>query len=287
MHPFLVCQSTRRVEQAYCAGRALHGDLGLAAARYTCRINEVLEKYMGSARSEDQSIKFLERLHVADLYLSTACALPTDAAWRRFHQLYGNTMLQAAAYVSTTPDAAKDLADNLPAYLFLPDKARRSRIASFDGRSSLASWLNVIIGHQAINERAYKCNTFERLEDLPDFADHSAVSRVELQMRAHRYELCIDESLMQANQELTERERIILVLHYRDGLEGAEIGRLLGIHSSTVSRALRGAYVKLRDRTLSALASRHQLSDAGVQECLADIRENPRHTILSLLTGSD
>jgi hypothetical protein len=95
--------------------------------------------------------------------LTLACALPSEAAWRRFDHLYHGYLQRASACVCAPTDGVGELAEGLPAYLFLPGQTGHSRIAGFDGRSSLASWLSAIISNQAINERQRKCNTAEPL----------------------------------------------------------------------------------------------------------------------------
>lgn len=124
---------TSRVGQGYAADRALHGNLGLSLCRYSERIDEVLEKCLGSNPSEDQAVSFFEQLHTSDLYLTTACALPSEAAWARFDHLYDRYVQRLTASVCATKDAAEDLAEGLPGYIFLPDQTGRSRIAGFGG----------------------------------------------------------------------------------------------------------------------------------------------------------
>ena len=68
-----------------------------------------------------------------------------------------------------------------------PDRSGHSRIASYDGRSSLATWLHVIVTHRVANERVRKWNTVERPGDMPDVADHAALGDLEAELRAHRY----------------------------------------------------------------------------------------------------
>lgn len=54
-------------------------------------------------------------------------------------------------------------------------------------------------------------------------------------------------------EELTERQRQILLLYYYQGMTMEQIGKHLGINKSTVSRHLSSAMGKLR-RTLSCFA---------------------------------
>lgn len=209
--------------------------------------------------------------------------MPSDAAWRQFDCLYQSYLQRAAAGVCATPTAARELAESLPAYLFLPDKAGHSRLASYDGRSSLITWLTAILYHEASKDRERKYNHSERLDDLPEMADDTAIERLETDLRAQQYGPVIQDSFIQAIQGLSTRERLILTLRYEEGLDGAAIAGVLGVHPSTVSRGLHEACEKLRDSILSTLSGKYHLTPPSLHECVADILENPGHSILSLL----
>jgi RNA polymerase sigma-70 factor len=275
------------IGEAFAAGSNLHGNLGLSVGRYSERINDVLERSLGAKPVEHQAVSLFEHLHTADLYLTTACALPSEAAWGRFDHLYRRLLQRVSAGVCGTKDAAGELAEGLAAYLFLPDQAGRSRIAGFDGRSSLASWLSAIINHQAANERRRRCNATERLEEVAEMADEIAVCRIENKLRADRYWPIIKATFTTAGQQLSEQERLILVLRHEEGLQGAEIAHLLRLHPSTISRQLHGIYEKLREVILSTLDTQHHLNTAAIEECVAETLAHPGGSVRALFQIAD
>jgi RNA polymerase sigma factor (sigma-70 family) len=162
--------------------------------------------------------------------------------------------------------------------LFLPDRSGCSRIASYDGRSSLGTWLRVVVCNRVIN--AQRCTASAKSTDLqPELPDGSALTRIEATVRARRYGPAIKDSMASACGTLTPRERLMLLWRYEDGLQLGQIAQLLGIHQSNVTRQLERVQGKLRDEVASILSAKHGLSRSAIQECLEDIVENPRHQV--------
>jgi len=173
----------------------------------------------------------------------------------------------------------EEVADSVLVNLCLPDRSGNQRIASYDGRSSLATWLRVIVINRAINDRnERKVVNDENVKDVPD---SRAIVNIELAVRAGRYATALADSLAQAFQMLTGRERLMLLWRYEDNLQLGEIAKLLGIHQSNVTRQLLRLQARLRENVIQALASQHHLGSSAIQECLSDITENP-HLSISL-----
>ena len=101
----------------------------------------IIEKHLGSNATPAAALSFFSTLHTTDLYLTIACSQSGDRAWTRFVTAYQKYMDKVARFVSPTSDAARELASDVMADLFLHDRSGRSRIASFDGQQSLATWL--------------------------------------------------------------------------------------------------------------------------------------------------
>ncbi len=269
--------------KAYTDGYAHHGDLGLGVEEFAAHLLAIVEKYVGKGAAAAAALGFVDNLHIGDLYLAAACAKHGGAAWNRFMALYQKYLNDTALSFSRSVDAAHDLASGVLVDMFLPDRSGRSRIASYHGRSSLATWLRVIVCNRAINERENKYNTLERIESIPELPETAAVRNMEAVVRAARYEEMIKESLKIACRRLTDRERLLLLLRYDEELQVSQIARLLGVNPSTVTRQLDRVQSKLRDNVVSTLASRFNLQEAAIQECLADLLDNPSHSILVII----
>ena len=268
------------------------GDLGLELSAYTKRIFAILRKHVGSSTSISRSMEFVQQLNSRDLYLATACAesglapdkpLETCAgslgmAWKVLENNYKGLVLDLVHFYSRRTFAAEDLANNILTDLFLPDRFGRSRIASYDGRSSLATWLRVVVCNRVIN--AGRCRFPENIVELePGLPDKPALRNIELAVRAQRYGTILEDSLACACQGLTARECLILLWRYQDGLQLGEIAELLGIHQCNVTRQLERMQNRLRDDVTTILSGKHGLSQSAIHECLEDMVENPNHQI--------
>lgn len=261
------------IATSYGDATTFHGDLGLSAGSWRQRILEILRKCRKNPEDESAAV-FAERLHNRDLYLATCCAERLDSAWRRFDALYQRYVQELVRCLSRNTLQALDVGEGLLVDLFLPDRRGQSRIASYDGRSSLATWLHVIVTHRVANERVRKWNTVERPGQMPEVPDTSSVRQLEAEMRAARYGRAVDESLRQAFRRLSTRESQMLIWRYQRGLLLEEIAGLLSVHPSTVCRQLERVQERLRNDVITTLAETFGMPDAAIQECLADVLES-------------
>ena len=229
-------------------------------------------------------MRFLETLRSRDLYLSCACGLPNDKAWRRFERDYRAYICEIANQVTRNCSAADDLACGVLADLFFPDRSGHSRIASFDGQCSLATWLRVVIANKATNERGQRWNTVECFDSVPDVIDEASDQQPDLRVRAGRYEPIIAGAFRDASGSLSQSDRVLLLLRYDQGIQGSDIARMNGVHPSTITRRLRQLHKQLRNEIVSILAHKHRLNHDAIEECISDI--SPAIGLLRHLLGS-
>jgi RNA polymerase sigma-70 factor len=260
---------------------AFHGDFGLTPDAWAQRIEAILRRCHKDP-TEPSAALFAERLHNRDLYLATCCAEALDSAWRRFEELYQRYIQDLVRCLARNALQAADVGEGLLVDLFLPDRSGQRRIASYDGRSSLATWLHVIVTHRVANERVRKWNTVERPGDMPEVADRRALGEIEADLRAERYGHAIDEALRRACASLDAPERQMLIWRYERGLLLDEIGHLLSVHPSTVCRRLDRLLTRLRGEVMTTLSGTYGMPEAAIHECLSDVRDN-RTGSLSLL----
>ena len=283
------------ISRAYEEGRTRYGDLNLDLSVYMARIHSIIAKHIDPSADPKQSINFVKALHGRDLYLATACAQHSpgshgttsgssgnaDIAWKTLELNYKGFVYDLARFFYRPGFISQDLADNIIADLFLPDRSGVSRIASYDGRSSLSTWLRVIVCNRSIN--AQRCSANSRNTDIqPEMPDEPALQNIEMTLRARRYRDVLKDALSWACSRLTPRERLILLWRYEDGLQLGQIAKLLGIHQSNVTRQLERIQNKLRDNVIAVLSTKHNLSTLAITECLEDVVDNPQHETLIL-----
>ena len=122
-----------------------------------------------------------------------------------------------------------------------------------------------------------------QLNDLFEKADEKAVRSVEMALRFSRYQSLIRDSLEHACRELTDRERLLLLLRYEKGLHLGQIGRHFGLHQTTITRQLGRVQAKIRQLFERTLIQKYKLGQAAIDECLSEIAENPAYSILALI----
>lgn len=270
------------LERVFQQARAQYGDIGVPAHVFIAHLRGLAASQVPCGATDCELMSFCSRLHAADLYLSIGCALHNPAAWSRFTTDYFDYIQSIASTLVDTTDEALEFADALVVDLFLPDRTGQSRIASYSGRSSLATWLRVLVCHRAINDRK-KARPLQPIESLREQRDESVVERLEATLRSHRYSAAVQDSLREACCRLSEPERLVLLLRYERSLKVGQIAEILQVHPSNVTRRLERACERLRLRILHVLDLKHQLKRGEIDECVRDLCENPSYSILSLL----
>jgi RNA polymerase sigma-70 factor (ECF subfamily) len=227
----------------------------------------------GEVADQQQRRGFLESLHVDELALARACAAGCEHAWEVFLTRYRET-LYGAAYAITRQDAlGRELADSLYGDLYGTaehDGARRSRLESYSGRGSLAGWLRSVLAQRFVDHHRKTARqvSLEENEAAEQLAAAEAAPAPDLvQLKA------VSGALHRVLANLEAEDRLLLASYYVDSRTLAQIGRLLGVHESTVSRRLAQLVKALRKDLLKQL-ERGGMSRAAAEEALTgDVRD--------------
>lgn len=238
-------------------GEALrhHGYLGLSREQFVARFEQVVAKYVPEDAPEQSRIDFGAQLSSSDLYLATACGLPTESAWGHFYSLYDVYLKRCLRQYCREPNILNDLMDDPSAELFLPDSSGRSRITSYDGRSSLRSWLRAVVANRVINEREKKANSM-RSRDFPEDGPAVCPRACEWAVDACMSEPLLRDCLKEGCRSLSERERQMILNRYEEQLPLGVIARRWGVHQSTVTRILERSIVKFRNAAVRVLVEK-------------------------------
>jgi RNA polymerase sigma factor (sigma-70 family) len=169
-------------------------------------------------------------------------------------------------------DVAAEQADTLVSDLFLPDGSGRPRIGSYDGRSSLATWLHVIVNHRWINERQKRRNELPLISDGTEIDSRHAIEHVEQHVLRERYTELALRALEQACLCLTHEERQLLLWRYDSQLKLGEIAGRMTLHQSNITRQITKICGKIQTLVTSTLIHRHRLSAEAADECLSFAR---------------
>ncbi|MFZ0679779.1 RNA polymerase sigma factor [Candidatus Binatus sp.] len=215
-------------------------------------------------------IRFLDSLHVADLALAIGCRDGDADAWRHLVSTYRAPVDAFAHAVLGNSSRASEIADSLWADLYglrSSDGARRSPLEHYGGRSSLMSWMRVVVTRlEADQWRATR-----RTEALDEERDgiSSAFENGTASPDPDRTKLigALERSLNQALNALSADDRLRLSYYYVHDLTLAQTAALIGEHESSASRNLARARTAIRDHVTRTLRREYRFSDDQIQQC--------------------
>lgn len=155
------------------------------------------------------------------------------AAQRELYERTAGRIYGLLLKMTRNPDEAFDLAQQT--YLRAFDRIRK-----FDGTSSVTTWLYRIAVNEAL-QAARRSRTARRAgESLGRTASAEGRSAIDLRMD-------IDEAM----RNLSEDDRLILFLRYREGLDYGAISHVMELPAGTVASRLNRARDRLRKKLKS------------------------------------
>jgi RNA polymerase sigma-70 factor, ECF subfamily len=180
-----------------------------------------------------------------DLSLVRACLEGDAEAWDIVLSRYRSRVLAFAMSFAKNEPAAQEIASAVWADLYGTQEdgsgRRNSKLASYSGRGSLDGWLRTLVA-QAYIDRFRKERRFVSLDESGPWGQMEETSFQTVDLR-------LEHALDRALSELSGEQRLILAAHFLDGRSFSEIGRMLGLHESSVSRRSNKSIAFLRRRT--------------------------------------
>lgn len=214
--------------------------------------------------------EFYSNLQLNDLVLARACSEGSDAAWECFVATYRDMLQSAALSLCRDAPAGQELVASLLGDLFgtAVDRngRRRSKLASYTGRGTLAGWLRATLAQTWVDQHRAQRRYLSLEEALPILS--SRLSVPETISSDPRLGPAIEHAL----RELGPESRFLLKAYYLDEIPLARIGTMLGAHESTISRRISKVTSRLRNSILKLLI-REGMSVAAARGALrSDVR---------------
>jgi RNA polymerase sigma-70 factor (ECF subfamily) len=215
---------------------------------------------IAAARGSADAIAMLERDHRATL--SFTC--------RRF-----------AGAGHTTEDLMQILREKL----FVADGGNAPKIADYDGRGSLATWLRVTAVRLFIDltRRKDRAREAALADDAPDVI---APADLSLDAIKAEYREAVADALLEAATRLEAGDRHILRQHLVAGLSIDQLGAALGVHRATAARRIARARELLATTTRDLLAERLALGPDELGEVYGLVISKLDVSIARLLASS-
>ncbi|MBM4261565.1 MAG: sigma-70 family RNA polymerase sigma factor [Deltaproteobacteria bacterium] len=176
--------------------------------------------------------------------LIAGCLRGDKAAWDTFVQQYSNLFYHTIRKTLTTHHVERqdDLIEELFQDIFVAlsaDGYRKLKQFRGDNGCTLASWLRTVAARLTIDSlRKPK----ERLVEIPDNlpADRPNIDDTLAQRQQ-------EQRLSEAIQELSDRDKLLVDLHYRKGLDPREIAAILHTSEAAVYTQKSRLIGRLRD----------------------------------------
>jgi RNA polymerase sigma-70 factor (ECF subfamily) len=183
--------------------------------------------------------------HVEAVYVCAAGELGEDAACRAIEGRHFAALRAAIARVDGRKDVVDEVLQLLRVLLFAGEAPK---IGSYTGRGPLDRWLRTaamrIAFRQKKPQRRLSSSLAAMLADGPDIAAAPTfISRREdgaEQPFKTLYVRAFERALEESFRALQSRERAVLRLHFAEGMNIDEIGRVYAVHRATVARWIAG-----------------------------------------------
>lgn len=247
------------LESAVAEARSAWPTIDLASDRFL--------EYLGDRLPAGVEIEdALRGVHVSDLYLACACVDGNAAALAAFDGHCFAVVDRALLRLGLHADAVDEVKQRLRRALLVADTGP-PRIAAFAGRGDLRSWVRITAVHEALAiARHAQRHGFADDDRLADLVAAGTTPEVEYFKRVYQREF--ERAFRDAVQALSDRERMLVRLHFLDGVTVQEIGRLYRVHRVTAGRWLEAARDTLLATTRAHLQDRLNVQPAELDSIL-------------------
>lgn len=266
---------------------------GLKLVDLEMRITKAVEKYIlrdnenaGHAEIKD----FIDSLRADDLCLIIACEKGDETAWGDMVLNFDSSVKSAAYKFAKNKEDAEDLAGSIWAELhgLRIDKKgnKKSKLAYYSGRGSLAGWLRAVTNQLAIDEfrkmkRIVQTEDDREFENLAQQSTEIADNRIVISATENPEDIYgeaeaqkdIVAGLQKAIAELDDEDRLMMKLYYFDDLKLKDIAATFGFHEATASRKLVRIQTAIRKSVEKTLREKHGWNEPEVRKNLSETAE--------------
>jgi RNA polymerase sigma-70 factor, ECF subfamily len=239
--------------------------LDLPFADYATRFGEVLKS------------SHVVSLHDEDLFLAMACARGDRIAWEHFADEFLPALQRFALQACRSTPEGEDLAQEL----FRSLMADSRKIAGYDGRGSLLSWLRVAVSRAAIDRfrRGQRQVPLEEAEEAADANPALSVPPQAGQDLDERWGAIMVDILVAEIRRLPARDRLLLGIYYVEGVPLRGVAAHFGVHESTASRWMDGLRHRLRKGVEREFRVRHGMRSTEVDALWEAAAREPDHRL--------
>jgi len=253
------------------------------------RVESALAKYLFKERGDAERGEitlFIDEIRADDLCLIIACEKGDEKAWEDLVANFDSTVKSAARKISPNSEDAEDLASSIWAELYGlrqdADGNRKSKLAYYSGRGSLAGWLRAVVAQLAIDQfrkqsklvQIEESLEFEKLaNEASEHSNNGIVSHhnnPEELFSEKQTAGDVTRALKTAIEYLEPEDKLILKLYYFDDLKLKDIAGAFGYHEATASRKLARIHTEIRRAVEKSLRNEHDWNESEVKRYLSE-----------------
>jgi RNA polymerase sigma-70 factor len=262
---------------------------GLGLEELRPRIAASVQKYLlpeGRTAEHADIIQFVEEMRADDLCLIISCEKGDEGSWSDMVAAFDATVRSAARKIASNEEDAEDLTSSIWAELYGlrtdSDGNRKSKLAYYSGRGSLAGWLRAVVSQLAIDQYRQRSKLVQveedrEFENLANKASERSGNGIQGHL-ANPEDIYSSDStagelsaaLVAAIASLAAEDRLIVKLYYFDQIKLKDIGATFGYHEATASRKLARVQTEIRKGVEASLKKDHGWTDAEVKRHLSD-----------------
>lgn len=211
--------------------------------------------------------------HAADLLLACACARACEGAAEAFQREYGPVIDRVLAHRKASSDVADDARQIVMERLLVGDANRGTppKIGDYRGSGPLHSWVATTAATTLLTLRR---SAGRRREQPEDSGGAALAARLdpELDYLKLKYKTEVEEAIIAALAQLSDRESTLLRLHLGERMSIDALGVLYSVNRATAARWLAAARAALVEKTKGVLRGRLQLSDGECDSLLVLVK---------------
>jgi len=252
----------RKLQELAASSRAAWPGIALDA--------EIFAAHLGDRLRKCPDLKdALATIHAADLFLACACARGSPEALAEFERAHLSRVPAFVRRIEPSAAFADDVAQSIRETFLVRPPNGAARLAEYSGRGALANWMRAVAVRTALRLRRKRDDRpiSQRVTSEPRAAFDPELDYLKLRYRG-AYEVAVQTALA----ELTDRDALLLKLHYLDGLNIDQIGVLYGVHRATIARWRTGVRRRILASTREHLRRVVSLSDSEFDSLAALVR---------------
>ena len=249
------------VDKMLARFRVAHPGVRVTDRQLRARVGE-----LWSEASED----ILRTVHLADVFITTACVLGDPSALADFERDYLGALNRFAGHLLTTSDDGAEVRGRLRERLLIAEPGHTPKLALFDGRIALRSWLRLIAERLLSNKRRHE----KRNVEFTATAHDASASDMEEDMLIRRYRDKFHRAFRAGFVALTREERALLRSYWLEELSIDQLGELNKVHRATAARWIKRCHEQVLAHTMSLLQSEEGFTHTELEAMIPQLAKD-------------